>query len=170
MDMNVEYTIDYTQMLPFEKGFKAVAFDDMDFGFTNGGVDKRGYVLENIDAEQNTAAADLEEIDELKAYDGTVIYRCEPLHQFNKSTARSPWLKADSHLRGSASFAKAAKISAGDRVNITYGNNTREKMFKIDTEIKGTVALYPTFDDELSDDSIPSGYRYKQVKIEKVDA
>ena len=41
-------------------------------------------------------------------------------------------------------------------------------MFKIDTTIKGTVALYPTFDDGLSDDLIPLGYRFKRVKIEKV--
>ena len=164
------YTIDYTQCLPQAKGFKDIAFDDLEFGFTNTGIDKRGYYLQNLDCAIEDSVASLDEIDELEAYDGTVVYRCEPLHQFNKATSRSPWLKADSHLRGSASFAKAAKIEAGDMVNIIYDNKVTKKMFKIDTNIKGTVALYPTFDDGLSDDSIPSGYRYKQVKIEKVSS
>ncbi len=165
-----QYTIDYTQTLPVNKGFKVVSFDEMQFGFTNTGVDKRGYYLDNVSCESNDSIDVLEEIDELEAYDGTVVYRCEPLHQFNKATSRSPWLKADSHLRGSASFAKAAKIEAGDMVNIIYDNKVTKKMFKIDTNIKGTVAMYPTFDDGLSDDSVPSGYRYKQVKIEKVSS
>jgi len=163
-------TIDYTKLLPVENGFKTIEFDDLDFGFTNMGVDKRGYYLDNKTVESNDDINVLDELDEIEAYDGTVIYRCEPLHQFNKSTAQSPWLKADSHLRGSASFAKAAKISAGDKINIIYKGRSTQKMFKIDTTIKGTVALYPTFDDGLSDDLIPSSYRYKQVKIEKVES
>ncbi|MEA1915813.1 MAG: 2Fe-2S iron-sulfur cluster-binding protein [Campylobacterota bacterium] len=161
-------TIDYTASLPVSKGFKAIEFDALDSGYTNAGVDKRGYYLDTCTSESNQSTSILEELDEIKAYDGSVIYRCEPLHQFNKSTAQSEWLKADSHLRGSASFAKAAKIAAGDKVNIIYNDKITTKMFKIDTTIKGTVALYPTFDDGLSDDAIPSGYRYKQVKIEKV--
>jgi NADH-quinone oxidoreductase subunit G len=170
LKLKKENTIDYTNLLPTSKGFKNINFDDLDFGFTNVGVDKRGYYLDNLDKKATIDIDNIDDLDELDAYDGTVIYRCEPLHQFNKSTAQSPWLKADSHLRGSASFAKAAKISAGDKVNIIYKGKSTQKMFKIDTTIKGTVALYPTFDDGLSDDLIPSGYRYKQVKIEKVES
>jgi NADH-quinone oxidoreductase subunit G len=110
------------------------------------------------------------EISELETYNGSVVYRCEPLHQFNRATGKSLLLQSDTHLRGSAAFAMAAKIKAGDKVNIIYGDQVRTKMFKVDTTIKGTVALYPTFDDGLSDDLIPSGYRFKRVKIEKVGA
>ncbi|MBL6970469.1 MAG: (2Fe-2S)-binding protein [Campylobacterales bacterium] len=167
LNENNEYTINYTSKLPVDAGFNKKVFDDLDNGFTNHGIDKRGYFLEN----QNVALDNtVDEIEEIKAYNGTVIYRCEPLHQFNKSTARSPWLKADTHLRGSASFAQAAKIQAGDLVNITCDGNTTTRMFKIDTTIKGTIALYPTFDNGLSADSISLKYRFKQVKIEKVDS
>ena len=166
LNNNIVNTIDYTIYLPSSKGFQNIDFDTLDFGFTNQGIDRRGYLLDLFTVEIDEK---IEECDDLKSYNGSVVYRCEPLHQFNKSTAKSPWLKADTHLRGSASFAKAAKISAGDMVDITYNNKITRKMFKIDTTIKGTIALYPTFDNGLSTDLISSGYRYKQVKIGKVD-
>ena len=161
-----ENTIEYTDKLPKTKGFKRIEFDDLDFGFDNSGKDKRGYALNNCSVDIDE---EIEEVEDIAAYDGTVIYRCEPLHQFNYNTAKASLLNADSCLRGSESFARAAKISDGDKVDITYNNKTSQKMFKIDTTIKGTVALYPTFDEGLSSDLISSGYRYKQVKIQKVE-
>jgi NADH-quinone oxidoreductase subunit G len=161
-----QHTIQYTKKLPQDKGFRGIEFDELDNGYNKYGDDKRGYFLYNLDTQIDEK---LKEVDELSAYDGTIIYRCEPLHQFNKATARSRWLKADTHLRGSASFAMAAKIEAGDKVNITFDNQTVTRMFKIDTTIKGTVALYPTFDNGLRADLISLGYRYKKVAISKVN-
>jgi NADH-quinone oxidoreductase subunit G len=167
LNENNKNTINYTSLLPTQNGFKSICFDDLEYGFTNTGLDKRGYYLENIDSQINTS---INEVDDLTTYNGTVVYRCEPLHQFNKSTARSPWLKADTHLRGSASFAQAAKISSGDMVNVICNGISVKRMFKIDPTIKGTIALYPTFDNGLNADEVSLGYRFKQVKIEKVDA
>ena len=47
-----ELTIDWTAVLPTDKGFKAVEFDSLPNAFTNQGVDNRGYVLEisNVEA------------------------------------------------------------------------------------------------------------------------
>ncbi len=159
-------TIDYTELLGLQKEFKTIKFDAMKNGYDKYGTDLRGYSLHRF--EVVTADEVPAEVEELETYNGSVIYRCEPLHQFNKATGKSLLLQSDTHLRGSASFAIAAKIKAGDKVNIIYGNQVKTKMFKIDTTIKGTIALYPTFDDGLSDDLIPSGYRFKRVKIEKV--
>jgi NADH-quinone oxidoreductase subunit G len=167
LSTKVKHTIDYTKQLPTANGFKAIDFDELETGFTNIGSDKRGYYLDNISYNEDLT---LDDIDELTTYNGSVVYRCEPLHQFNKSTAISPWLKADTHLRGSASFAQAAKIKTGDKVNVIYDGISVERMFKIDNTIKGTIALYPTFDNGLSADSVSLGYRFKQVKIEKVEA
>ena len=111
----------------------------------------------------------LEEISVINTYNGTVIYRCEPLHQFNSNTAKSLQLQSNDSLRGSTSFATAAKIKDGDIVNVIYNNSITTKKFKIDTTIKGTIALYPTYDNGLSSDLIPSGYRFKQVQIQKVE-
>jgi NADH-quinone oxidoreductase subunit G len=166
LDENNELTINYTSMLPTQSGFKTINFDDLENGFTNMGIDKRGYALDDIDTQIDLTIGD---IDDLTTYNGSVIYRCEPLHQFNKSTAISPWLKADTHLRGSASFAQAAKINTGDKVKVICDGLSVERVFKIDKTIKGTIALYPTFDNGLSADLVSLGYRFKQVKIEKVE-
>ncbi len=167
LDKKEKYTINYTEQLSVNPNYQNKIFDNLGNGYDKYGNDLRGYDLIQSDIE--IVSSVLDEVEELKSYNGTVIYRCEPLHQFNKATGKSLLLQSDSHLRGSASFATAAKIKGGDMVNILYGDKTITKMFKIDTTIKGTIALYPTFDDGLSDDLIPLGYRYKQVKIEKVE-
>ncbi|MBI3873583.1 MAG: ferredoxin, partial [Arcobacter sp.] len=166
LDKKKKYTIDYTELLGNKKEFKAIKFDDMKNGFDKYGNDLRGYSLNKFEIETRIEMPN--EVEELETYNGSVVYRCEPLHQFNRATGKSLLLQSDTHLRGSAAFATAAKIKAGDKVNIIYGNQVKTKMFKVDTTIKGTIALYPTFDDGLSDDLIPLGYRFKRVKIEKV--
>lgn len=96
----------------------------------------------------------LNEISDIKTYNGTVIY-----------TIDSP----EDILKGSASFARAAKIKDNDMVNITYDLQTVTKKFRIDSSIRGTIALYP-ISDNVQDNKIVSGYRFKQVQIQKVDS
>ena len=62
-----------------------------------------------------------------------------------------------------------SKIKDSDTIDITYNGKTMRKTFKIDPTIRGTIALYPTFDDGINDDLIPVGYRFKQVQIKKVE-
>jgi NADH-quinone oxidoreductase subunit G len=159
-------TIDYTCMLPIESGFEAIRFDDLDYGYDKYGQDQRGYYLHNLDTKIEN---NLEEPEDIDTYNGTVLYRFEPLQQFNKATSKARWTKVDNLVRGSESFAKAAKIKGNDLIKITYGDFTTERKFKIDKSIKGTIAMYPAFDNGLSADSISLGYRFKQVKIERVE-
>lgn len=168
LGQKVRNSIDYTLQLPVEKGFKTISFDELKNGFNKYGEDLRGYYLNNCNCDVEELV--LDDIADINTYNGTVIYRCEPLHQFNKSTAKSLQLQSNDSLRGSASFATAAKIKDGDTVNIVYNNIITTKKFKIDTTIKGTIALYPTYNDGLNDDLIPQGYRFKQVQIQKVEA
>ena len=163
-----KYTIEFTKELPIEKGFRAIEFDELKNGFDKNGNDLRGYELKNI--EVSIDEIKLDEIDELDSFNGTIIYRCEPLHQFNKWTSKSLLLQSDTHLRGSENFAKAAKIKAGDMVEIEYNGFKVVRKFKVDSSIKGTIALYPTFDNGLIDDKINNGYRFKKVTIKKVEA
>jgi len=167
LEYQVENTVDYTQELSKYKGFKSYKFDDLKNGYDRYGSDLRGYELSN---EPIPASDNLCEVSDISAYNGSVVYRCEPLHQFNHNTAKSLLLQTNKSLRGSSSFAMAAKIKDGDTIDITYGSKTTTKKFKIDPAIRGTVALYPTFDDGLNDDLIPIGYRFKQVQIRKVNA
>ena len=164
----VNNTIDYTVTLPVSKGFKNISFDELKNGYDKYGNDLRGYALETVVSANNTNI-EIAEVSPINTYNGTVVYRCEPLHHFNKNTAKSLQLQSNNGLRGSSSFATAAKVKDGDTINITYSGKTMQKKFKIDSTIKGTIALYPTYDDGLNDDLVPNGYRFKQVQIEKVE-
>ena len=165
-----ENTIEYTSQLPQSKGFLNIDFDSMKNGYDKRGKDLRGYSLNLGIIEKRDNKISLEEVEDIETFNGTVIYRCEPLHQFNKNTGKSLLLQTNKQLRGSASFATAAKIKDGDEVNISYNNQIIKKVFKIDKNIKGTVALYPTFDNDFHNDLVEVGYRFKKVQIQKVEA
>ena len=167
LDIKIINTTDYTHTLPIENGFKEINFDDLDNGFDNHGNDLRGYDLNTTDVEHSVIT--LDEVEDINTYNGTVIYRCEPLHHFNKNTGKSLLLRSNHALRGSASFATAAKIKDGNTIDIMLNGQVVTKKFKLDSTIKGTIALYPTYDDGIVNDNIAKGYRFKQVKIERHD-
>jgi len=150
-----EHTIDYTKELPSEGGFKAVEFDSLQNFLGAFGEDERGYLLESVACEMDGT---LEEIEELPEYNGTVVYFANPVLQFNNFTNVTKQLERDTALRGSAQFAAAAKISDGDEIEISLGNETQRRVFKLDDELKGTIALNPTFD---------SGYNYGKYRFLK---
>ena len=97
----------------------------------------------------------LEEPEELDSYNGTVIYTYKNSDE-------------NQFVYGSESFSRVAKISNKEKVKINYKNESVEKVFKLDKNLQGTIALCGV---KSSDNSfLSNGYRYKQVKIEKVDA
>jgi len=167
LDHKKQYTIDYTNELKAINEYNDVQFDNLDNGYDKYGNDIRGYALNNCDIDKEELK--LDEISDLKSYNGTVIYRCEPMNEFNNATKKSLTIKTDSHLRGSKSFATAAKIKNGDKVEIHFEGQVTIKTFKSDKTIKGTIAIYPTFNNGLTKDKIQNNYRYKQVKIQKVE-
>ncbi len=91
----------------------------------------------------------LSEPEDLPSYDGVVIY----------SVASS----SDGELLGSSQFAMAAKVSDGDVVTFTINSNEFSKPFKLDSSLKGTVAINSSDDLEIL-----SSYRFKRIKINKV--
>ena len=156
-----ENTIDCTKELSAKSGFKAVEFDSLENFLSVYGDDDRGYILDevkcNIDGK-------LDFIDELPEFNGTVIYNVNPVLQFNAYTNKTKQLEKDSSLRGSAQFASAARISDGDSIEITFGSQTIRRKFKLDENLKGTIALNPTYD--IAVDS--SRYRFEKSKIVRV--
>jgi NADH-quinone oxidoreductase subunit F len=90
---------------------------------------------------------DLEEIEELKSFNGTLVY--------SLVGAETDFLLA------SQTFANIAKVKDGEHINIISKNETIKKVLKIDENITGTVAILNTKNE-------PNEYRYKQVKIEKI--
>lgn len=108
-------------------------------------------LLKDIELEEKS----LEEPEELDSYNGTVIYSYKDE-------------KDDGFIYGSESFSRVAKISNEDKIKVNYKNESIEKIFKLDKNLQGTIALCGI---KNSDESFLShGYRYKQVKIGKVEA
>lgn len=89
---------------------------------------------------------DLEEIEELKSFNGTLVYSL---------------VGADSSiLQASQTFANIAKVKDGENIQIISKNEKINKILKIDEKLTGTVAI-------LNVKNSPNEYKYKQVKIEK---
>ena len=97
---------------------------------------------------------DLEEIADLKSFDGSIIYRLIE----DESTE---------DLIASKSFAQIAKVANNDEVYLNYKSSKVKKTIKIDEKLYGTIAISKITG---SNEEIFNGYRYKQVKIQKVDA
>ncbi|MDQ1245487.1 MAG: NADH-quinone oxidoreductase subunit [Campylobacterota bacterium] len=154
-------TIEYTSELNKNAGFKAVAFDSLENFLSPFGDDERGYLLDEVTCK---ADGELEELDDMPEFNGTVIYHANPVLQFNNYTCKTKQLPRESYLLGSAQFAVAARISDGDKVEISFGATKIQREFKVDSELKGTVALNPTFD--ISVDA--SRYRFEKSKIVRV--
>lgn len=154
-------TIDYTVQLPLEKGFKGIEFDALDNFYGALGEDNRGYILNVM---MHEATVSLEPIEDLPEFNGTVVYRCNPINQFNGYTAVSSGVEKDDVLRGSMQFAMAARISHGDSVMIEGYDEA--KMFVLDETLKGTIALLPCYDSPFGD--MGAGYRFEKIQLKKV--
>ena len=93
---------------------------------------------------------DLEEIKDLKSFNGTLVYKLTE--------------KNSDELLVSQTFANIAKVSNTNEVFIISKDEKIKKILKIDENLHGTIAILKT------DEDIFSSYKYKQVKIEKVEA
>ncbi|MEA2100179.1 MAG: NADH-quinone oxidoreductase subunit G [Campylobacterota bacterium] len=154
-------TIDYTQELNSDAGFKNIAFDSLENFLSDHGDDVRGYLLDEVEC---SVDGKLDSVDDLPEFNGTVIYNSNPVLQFNAYTNKTKQLEKDSTLRGSAQFAAAAKISDGDKIEITFGDETIIRVFKLETDLKGTIALNPTFDVE----TVSNKYKFEKSKITRI--
>lgn len=95
---------------------------------------------------------DLEDIEELKSFNGTLVYKL---------------INEDSEeLLSSQTFANIAKVKNGSEVYINFKNEKIKKTLKVDDKLNGTIAILKIG----NNNNVLNGYRYKQVKIEKVEA
>lgn len=96
--------------------------------------------LGDVKSDETTS---IEEIEELKSFDGTIVF------EYNSTEGKNL-------LVGSAQFGVAAKVQDGQMIIVE--NQNRE--FKLDKKLKGTIALMANEVDENS-------YRFKVAKITK---
>lgn len=93
----------------------------------------------------------LEEIADLKSFDGVVVYQC-------------PVTKEDEEnfLIGSTQFQMAAKVQNGDKISVTINQEVYPRTFVRDDSLKGVIALMPCA-------KADSSYPYHVVKIVKAE-
>lgn len=94
---------------------------------------------------------DLEEIEELKSYNGTLTYSVIDDEKFD--------------LIASQTFANVAKVSNNDEVYVISKDEKIIRTLKIDEKLHGTIAILNV----KTDENTFNGYKYKQVKIQKVE-
>ena len=160
-----EYTIEFTPELPEEKGYKAINFDDLPNEFLNDGTENRGYVLESKKA--NLSRKNIEPIAELPEFNGTVIYRCEPVLQFSPFTNKAHQLQERAKLYASETFLEEFGLQVGDKVNIQKDDITITVEVALDDKI-GSGAYIGTFDKNVAAASLFEGYRFTEVLLQKV--
>jgi len=156
-----ELTIDWTQMLPTDRGFKGIAFDNLTNAFTNEGVDNRGYTLETTNVE--TDLPEVEKFDENSVLEGDIVYRCNPARQFNDFTDKSHEIFEPFALYASKEKAE----SLGSRVEVVFDNTSIILDVVIDEKITGDIVKVSDFRTAEGVYDLFGGSRYKTVTLGK---
>ncbi len=157
-----ELTVDWTEKLPVEKGFKTAKFDDLPNGYLNDGTENRGYALENITCEAD--AVSVEKIDENSVLEGEIVYRCNPQRQFNDFTD-----KAHEIFEGFGLYAAPEKAKAlGEKVEIDFGGRSITVDVIEDERMEGDITALADFKSEADVYSLFGPSRYRKVTIRKV--
>ena len=94
---------------------------------------------------------DLKELEELKSFNGTLVYKLID--------------EKNDELIASQTFANISKVSNGNEIFVISKNERIKRVLKIDENLHGTIAILKIKNNE----NIFDGYKYKQVKIEKVE-
>lgn len=93
----------------------------------------------------------LEEIEDLKSFDGVVVYQC-PVQN----------IEEENLVIGSTQFQMAAKVQQGDKITVAMNQEVYPRTFVRDDSLKGVIALMPCA-------KADSSYPYHVVKIVKAE-
>ena len=156
-----ELTVDWTEMLPTDRGFKALAFDSLTNSFSNDGSDNRGYTLERNDTEAEELLVD--KFDEDAVLEGDIAYRCNPARQFNDFTDKSHEIFEAFALY--ASEEKAASL--GSKVEVVFDTGSITLDVVADAKIIGDIVKVPDFRAAVGVYDLFAGSRYKTVTLRK---
>ena len=166
---DIEYTIEYTHELPEENGFKAVDFDKLPNYFGNNRNEYRGYDLDSLEVsvskEVDEASNEVLEINE----DEFIIYRANPINQFNEFTAKAHEFAEDleSGLFASEALFEKLGLQKGDMVIVNSNGVERKLNAYCDNQIAGEIAYVSTFEKDLDTNSLFDTYRYSKAVIKK---
>jgi NADH-quinone oxidoreductase subunit G len=166
LDDEVEFTIEYTSQLPTQKGFKAVEFDSLPNEFKNTQEENRGYVLELLSQESSDS---FDKIEKFYGFAGTVIYKANPINQFNEFTYKAHQLAHDkTALYVSSSLMEKLNLNENDRVLVLAVAHQEELTVVLDEKITSDIAYVSFFDKNIETKKLFSTSRYSSATIKKV--
>jgi len=168
LGMVANHTISYTEELPLSQGYQAIHFDALPDRFDLSGENHRGYSLNGSETEVHLA---LDEVEELDGYDGVVVYHCDTQADLANMLRPVEEKREEKYptLTGSNQFAMAAKLKDGEMIEFVIDEVVFKRVFRIDTSMKGTIALNPLFDMGLSA-ALLSSYRFNRLKFQRVES
>ncbi len=166
---DVEYTIEYTVKLPIQKGYKSEQFDDLPNKFGNDQVEYRGYDLESFEVSiQDDFKPIIDERITLQD-DELIIYRANPINQFNEFTAIAHEFK--DKLQDGIFFSKSLfeklELNEGDKVKVIANNQELILSAYIDIQIEGNIPYISTFMKNSSSNALFNTYRFNKAKVVK---
>jgi len=166
---DVEYTIEYTSKLPLEKGFKAIEFDALPNRFGNDQVEYRGYELDSNDVEINDSITLINSEKIALSDDEILIYKANPINQFNEFTAISHEFKDG--LQDGIFFSKSAfeklELNEGDKVKVNANNQELVLNAFVDIQIDGNISYVSTFMKNSPSNVLFNTYRFNKAKVVK---
>ena len=167
LEIEEEFTIDYTAKLPVKSGFKDIEFDNLENNYSNDKKENRGYAL-NVSV--TAGSNDVKEISELQELSGNIIYKANPINQFNEFTAIAHEFKDDvkTGLFANAKFLESLELSAGNKVIVEANGTSIELEVIIDNQISGDISYVSTFDKKINTSALFNNYRFNSAVIKKV--
>jgi len=171
---DVDHTIEYTSKLPEDKGYCSLEFDDLPNYFGNNRVEYRGYDLKTNDIEVNEEF-EFKTLEPLVSpliagEDEIIIYKANPINQFNEFTAIAHEFKDD--LQSGIFFSKALfeklELEENQEVTVKVGEVQRTLKVYVENQIDGMIALISTFEKDLDTKVFFENTRYAVAKVMKV--
>ncbi len=154
-------TVDWTERLPQEKGYKSIAFDALSNHYDSDGSDNRGYRLESSRCEMIMDGVEIP-----KAYsplEGEIAIRLNPGRQFSDFTD-----KAHQIFEPFALYASPAKAEMlGERVELALGDRKLTLSVVADEKMEGEIVAIPDFKSAEDIYGLFGAQRYRTVTLRK---
>jgi NADH-quinone oxidoreductase subunit G len=167
LEDEVEYTIDYTQHLPQDKGFKAILFDDLSNEYSNAQVENRGYVIDEKSVEESSDA--FEPISNLDVVTGQVIYKANPINMFNEFTHKAHELKeTKTALYVSQMLLDDLNVQDNDSVMVSANGEETQVFVCLDKQLLGHIGYVSFFEKSANTKKLFSNSKYSSATIKKV--
>ncbi len=166
LESDVEYTIDYTEQLPLDKGFKEVEFDSLPNEYKNNQENNRGYLLNIFE----TKSSDIfEPINSDFVFTDTIIYKANPINQFNEFSKKAYGENgSQSGVYMSNSLLEKLSLIENDEVEVkTISHKVNLKVF-VDNTIVNDIAYVTYFDADIPTNKLFTTSRYSSAIIKKV--